>query len=135
MIHGHCECGDVRFEISGDIVDYAHCHCSQCRRLHGAAFATFAGVTRKDFRYLAGQPKLTTYRSSEIIDRVFCRTCGSNIMAIPHDEPDVFYVSMGTIEGNPPHPPAYHIFVESKAEWYDISDDLPCFDEYRPESS
>jgi hypothetical protein len=134
MIRGHCECGQVHFEILGEMVDYAHCHCSQCRRLHGAAFATFAGVLRSEFRYTSGENKVATYSSSKIIDRIFCKTCGSNIMAIPHDEPGVYYVSMGAIEGNPPHPPAYHIFVGSKAKWHAICDDLPRFDEYRPES-
>ena len=134
MIHGHCECGNVRFEIAGDIVDYAHCHCSQCRRLHGAAFATFAGVKRDTFRYVEGDQAVSTYASSDLIDRVFCAACGSNIMAIPHDEPDVYYLSMGVIDGNPPHPPAYHIFVASGAQWHDICDDLPRYDKYRKES-
>ena len=133
MILGHCECGRVHFEITGEIVDYAHCHCSQCRRLHGAAFATFAGVQRAGFAYTAGSENITAYASSDLIDRVFCTTCGSNIMAIPHDEPDIYYVSMGATDGNPAHPPAYHIFVRSKAEWHEICDELPQFDEYRPE--
>jgi hypothetical protein len=55
MITGHCECGSVRFEVAGDIEDFSHCHCSQCRRLHGAAYATFAGVVRRHFHYLSGE--------------------------------------------------------------------------------
>lgn len=37
MITGRCECGRVRYEVDGDITDFSHCHCSQCRRLHSAA--------------------------------------------------------------------------------------------------
>jgi hypothetical protein len=54
MIHGRCECGRIRYEVDGDIEDFSHCHCSQCRRLHGAAYATFAGVSRDKFRYSFG---------------------------------------------------------------------------------
>ena len=61
MITGHCECGRVRFEIDGAVEDLSHCHCSQCRRLHGAAYATFAGVPRDSFRYLEGNADVKTY--------------------------------------------------------------------------
>lgn len=125
MIRGHCECGDVQFEASGGIVDYSHCHCSQCRRLSGAAFSTFAGIDRATFRYVAGESGLRFYDSSDVNTRVFCSRCGSNILVIPNNEPDVYYVCMGVIDGDPRIPPAYHIYVGSKAPWHEILDDLP----------
>ena len=124
MIHGHCECGKVSFEADGPIEDFSHCHCSQCRRMHGAAYATFAGVARKGFRYLSGEDALSTYASSSTHERVFCSICGSNILVALTDEPDAIYLSMGAIEGNPPHPEGYHIYVGSKAPWHEINDDL-----------
>jgi hypothetical protein len=128
MITGHCECGRVGYEIDGEINDLSHCHCSQCRRLHGAAFATFAGVTRQDFRYVSGEASLKSYASSADHDRVFCAECGSNIMVAVDSEPNEFYVSMGTVDGDPACPPAYHIYAGSKAPWYEINDDLPQYD-------
>ena len=128
MITGHCECGRVSYEIDGDINDFSHCHCSQCRRLHGAAFATYAGVARQDFRYVSGEASLKTYASSASHDRVFCAECGSNIMVATDSEPNEFYISMGTVDGNPECPPAYHIYVGSKAPWHEIDDDLPKYD-------
>ena len=130
---GHCECGRVRFEIDGEIKDFSHCHCSQCRRLHGAAYATFAGVDKCAFRYLSGGDRVSTYASSPTHERVFCATCGSNILVTTTVEPDDLYVSMSAIDGDPPRPPAYHIFVKSKAPWHEILDDLPRFDEYSPD--
>ena len=88
MIRGNCECGAVQYEVDGDIFDYSHCHCSQCRRLHGAAFASWGAVARDKFRYVSGEAALQTYASSEQIDRVFCRICGSNILADFKPEPD-----------------------------------------------
>ena len=132
MMTGHCECGRVQFEVAGAIEDYSHCHCSQCRRLHGAAYVTFAGVRNDDFHYTSGESEIGRYPSSDKIERLFCMNCGSNIMAIPHDE-DLFYVSMGLIDGNPPHPPAYHIFVGSKIPWHTLTDKLPQYEEFQDE--
>lgn len=133
MIIGHCECRRVRYEVDGDINDFSHCHCSQCRRLHGAAFATFAGVLRDQFRYVAGSGDTSEYASSSSHRRVFCTECGSNILVALDSEPDALYLSMSTIEGDPPRPRGYHIFVGSKAPWYQISDGLEQYEEQSPE--
>ncbi len=129
MIRGHCECRRVRFEVDGEILDFSHCHCSQCRRLHGAAYATFAGVERAGFRYLAGESGTRTYASSAKNDRVFCADCGSTILVASNTEPAMLYLSMSAIEGNPPHPAGYHAWVGSKAPWHEITDDLRRFEE------
>ena len=128
MLTGKCECGRVHYEVDAPIFDYSHCHCSQCRRLHGAAFASWAGVPRDKFRYVCGEEELSVYASSETIDRVFCGNCSSNILADFKPEPDVLYITLGTVDGDPQCPPGYHQFVGSKAVWYDICDELPQHD-------
>lgn len=129
MIKGHCECKRVCFEVDGEINDFSHCHCSQCRRLHGAAYATFAGVDRNEFRWVSGETDVRTYASSASHLRVFCGECGSNIYVATDYEPAVMYLSMSTIDGNPPCPAGYHIYVGSKAPWHEIIDDLPQYQE------
>ena len=124
MYSGHCECGSVQFEFDGEINDFSHCHCSQCRRMHGAAFATFAGVARDKFRYLSGESDISIYKSSSTHDRVFCRECGSNILVDLSEDPESLYLSMSAINGDPPRPAGYHIYVGSKAVWHEINDDL-----------
>jgi len=133
MITGHCECGRIRYEVDAEISDFSHCHCSQCRRSHGAAYATFADLARDKFRYVSGESDMKVYASSQTIDRSFCGNCGSNIYGYAKSDPDVLYICMGTVDGNPPHPPGYHIFVGSKADWHEIADDLPQFDAYPPD--
>jgi hypothetical protein len=128
MIHGHCECGRIQFEVEGPIEDFSHCHCSQCRRMHGAAYATFAGVARNGFRYVSGESDLSTYASSDTHERFFCSVCGSNILVALSEEPDAIYLCMGTIDGDPAHPEGYHIYVGSKAAWHEINDDLKQYD-------
>lgn len=128
MITGKCECGLVQFEIDGPIEDFSHCHCSQCRRMHGAAFGSFAGVAKAGFRYLSGETDVTAYQSSATSTRTFCKACGSNFFVALDSEPDTLYVAMGVIDGDPPRPDGYHIYVGSKAPWHDIHDDLPQYD-------
>ncbi len=133
MIKGYCECRRVRFEVDGDINDFSHCHCSQCRRLHGAAYATFAGVSSNQFRYVSGESDTSEYASSDSHKRIFCANCGSNILVALDQQSDVLYLSMSTIEGDPPRPQGYHIYVGSKAPWHEISDDLKQYDTEPPE--
>ena len=130
MITGHCECGKITYQVDGEINDFSHCHCSQCRRLHGAAFATFAGVEKKDFSYLSGENALASYASSPSHQRVFCQNCGSNILVGLTNEPEALYLSMSAIVGNPVCPTGYHIFVGSKAPWHRIDDELEQFDTF-----
>ena len=97
--------------------------------MHGAAYATFAGVKIDKLRYISGEEKLTTYNSSPTHERFFCGVCGSNIGTTLTEEPDMIYLSMSTIDGDPPRPDPYHIFVGSKAPWHEITDAAPQFEE------
>lgn len=133
MIRGHCECGSVSYQADCEISDFSHCHCSQCRRLHGAAFVTFAEVEGKKFRYLSGENAIKVYASSDGSDRIFCGNCGSNILVATKSYPDFVYLSMGTVDGNPDHPPAYHAYVGSKAPWHEITDGAAQYEGDPPE--
>ena len=122
----------MRFAVDVDVVDFSHCHCSQCRRLHGAAYATFAGVNRGEFRYIQGADDVSTYSSSPSNVRVFCSICGSTILCDPQDEPEYLYLSMSTLDGDPVLPSGYHAWVDSKAPWHEIADELPQYDTDSP---
>ncbi len=128
MIKGGCQCGKVTYQADSPISDLSHCHCSMCRKLHGAAFATFAGVARDGFRWSAGEDVLGTYASSDKIDRLFCSNCGSQLVVSYTPEPDLVYLTMGTVDGDPECPPAYHQFAASKAPWHEITDGKPQHD-------
>ncbi len=135
MIQGGCQCGKVQYEAKSAISDLSHCHCLMCRKLHGAAFATFAGVARDTFRWSAGEDVLKTYPSSDTSDRLFCGNCGSQLLVFYKPEPDVVYLTMGTVDDNPDRPPAYHQFVSSKAPWHEITDGQPQFDTWPDENA
>ena len=130
---GGCQCQAVRYTISTPAVETGHCHCSMCRRLHGAMFYTYSIFPRDNVVFDRGDDNLTRYPSSELITRLFCRHCGSHVADLEDDGRNMIHISTGTLDNgaHPGHPAASyrHIFVASKAPWYKITDDLPQFDE------
>jgi len=125
MIRGSCLCGSVRYEIQGSLGRMSHCHCSKCRKAHGAAFGTYARVQRSDFTLLSGKDHIVSYRSSPGVLRTFCRSCGSTLQFITETRPESFALAVGTLDDDPSIRPSYHIFVASKAPWFEITDGLP----------
>tara|TARA_Y100001935_G_C16936388_1_gene327950 strand:+ start:108 stop:524 length:417 start_codon:yes stop_codon:yes gene_type:complete len=129
-IKGNCECKKISFEITQEIKYFSHCHCSQCRRCHGSAFATFIEVEKSFFKYDSDIKYLKSYASSKDCQRIFCQICGSNIMFLHKSKPEKYYVSAGLLNGDLSLPEAHHVFVGSKANWYDITDNLKQHQEY-----
>ena len=123
-LEGHCECKKVSFEINQKIKYFSHCHCSQCRRSHGAAFGSFVEVDKSNFEYNSGEENIKFYSSSKLCKRLFCEYCGSSIMFFDGSKPDKYYVSAGALSGSPKLPKAHHVFVRSKASWFEINDSL-----------
>ena len=129
-IKGNCECKKISFEITQEIKYFSHCHCSQCRRCHGSAFASFIEVEKFFFKYDSDIKYLKSYASSKDCQRIFCQICGSNIMFLHKSKPEKYYVSAGLLNGDLSLPEAHHVFVGSKANWYDITDNLKQHQEY-----
>jgi hypothetical protein len=141
-IHGSCLCGGVEFEITGPLTAPLNCHCSQCRKQHGAAFRSRVRVQAKDFRWLKGEHLVKFYESSRGYQRGFCSECGSPIINRngPNWKPPADFsqnlspqygVALALLD-DPPLRPALHCFVASKAPWFEITDDLPQYPEYPP---
>jgi hypothetical protein len=122
---GSCLCGGVRYEISGRLGHASHCHCSMCRKHHGAAFGSYASVRRRDFRWASGEALVGRFASSPGIERGFCTRCGSTLFWDATGDPTSFGLALGTLDADPGVRPSLHIFVGSKAPWYEIADGLP----------
>ncbi|MDH4562500.1 GFA family protein [Pseudomonas sp. BN411] len=126
MHHGSCLCGAVKYEIDAPINSATHCHCSQCRKGHGAAFGTYGNVRWSAFRLVQGEDALARFHSSPGVTRTFCRQCGSTLQWYSENaHPDWVSVALGTLDSPLGPIPQKHIYPESKADWYAIADGLP----------
>jgi hypothetical protein len=132
MYHGSCLCGKVRFEITGEIQNIVYCHCSQCRKAQGSAFATNGNVDAKRFKFISGENELTGYESTPGQKKYFCKNCGSPIISKNETTPNKVRVRLGVIESEIIERPIAHIFVTSKANWEEIEGDLPKYETYEP---
>ena len=133
MIKGSCLCGMIRYEIRGEPGPIVLCHCAQCRKAQGSAFAANVPVRTTDFAIVAGSGSLAAYESSPGKKRHFCRDCGSPIISTRDSAPDFVRVRVGTLDSSVYARPYAHIFAASKAEWYEIHDGLPQHPGLEPE--
>lgn len=124
--HGQCLCGSIKYQVDKIEPKMGHCHCSMCRKFHGAAFATFGEAKRENFHWLEGEDYLQSYQAENGTVRQFCRECGSSMtFAAATDSSDVVEFSLGTLDSPLDIEPDVHIFVGSKANWSKICDGLP----------
>jgi hypothetical protein len=132
MHTGSCLCGAVRFEIDGPLEGIQLCHCSMCRRASGTAFASNLPVREENFRVVSGKDRLKTFESNPGKARVFCANCGSPIISRSALNPGWVRVRVGTVDEPVGARPIFHFYVDSKASWLPIDDDLPRYPGPRP---
>jgi hypothetical protein len=125
VLRGSCLCGGIRYQVTGPLTNPLNCHCSMCRKAHGAAFRSRAGVRAADFRWLSGEELLTWYESSPGNHRGFCCQCGSPMLSRFDFKRSVYGLPLGALDDDPNIKPGMHVFVANKAPWHDITDDLP----------
>ena len=134
MIRGSCLCGQIRYELDGGVELINHCHCSMCRKAHGAAFRSRARVRAADFRWVRGEELVIYYASSAGNHRGFCRVCGSPLLSRFDHDPSIYGLPLGALDDDPGVKPKFHVFVANKAPWFDITDELPQFPALPPKA-
>lgn len=129
ILSGKCGCGAVQYTVEDAFVYAANCHCSNCRRTTGSAFKPFAGIPREKLVVTNGADELLLYGSRHSHD-AHCSVCGSLLYSLVREAAWV-HVAMGSLVDTPTIRPTHHIFVGSKAFWYQITDDLPQYEEHK----
>ncbi|MGN6082984.1 GFA family protein [Trinickia sp.] len=131
MTHsGSCLCGRVKYRINGPLTDVLNCHCSMCRKLHASAFRTRAKVATKDWEWVSGEDTVKFYESSPGEHKGFCSECGSSLLTRFDNNTEIIGFPLGTLDTDPGVKATRHVFVGSKAPWYDITDTLAQHVEY-----
>lgn len=130
MHTGSCLCGAVKYEIEGALGRTYYCHCSRCRKTSGSAFAANAVISPTQFRVIEGQDLLASFITSNGANRTFCSRCGSHLVVSLGDQ---MRLRLGSLDTSLNASLDMHIFAASKADWHQIVDDLPQYDE-RPQA-
>ena len=124
---GKCACGAVRYRVADTFRYAANCHCSRCRAATGSAFKPYAGIEREKLEITEGAGALFVVGEENEND-TRCARCGSLLFSVVRDGAYV-HVAMGSLVDEPSIRPTGHIFIGSKAPWFEITDDLPQFEE------
>ncbi len=120
---GGCQCGAVRFRVTGALGDASICHCRMCQKAFGSFGAPLVRVPATNLAWTRGKP--ATFRSSSIVDRAFCDKCGTPLYLHEDGFAD-FELAMGTFDDPNDLPPlARQSGIESKVHWFDSMRDLP----------
>ena len=129
-LEGGCQCGAIRYQISGEPVMAAICHCSMCRRANGAPVVAWAMYQESKVTFGKDSPKL--FASSAEAKRGFCPVCGTQISFTAEYIPGLIDITIGSLD----HPemviPTLHYWDSRRLPWVRFADDLPRFPEFPP---
>jgi hypothetical protein len=124
-VGGSCLCGAIRFTVTTPTLFCGHCHCTMCRRNHGAAYVTWLAVARSQLSIDSGSAELTRYQSSEHGTRSFCRRCGSSLFCEAGERPEIVDIPLANMDGPIDRLPETHIYFDDRASWTIVADGLP----------
>jgi hypothetical protein len=110
-ITGGCQCGAVRYRIGAEAKEVTICHCRMCQKASGNYFQALAAVTREEFRWTRGTPG--AFRSSELVERDFCRDCGTPLTYRPLDGGDI-WITVGSLDHPADLQPVRQYGIESQ---------------------
>ena len=131
---GGCLCGAIRYEITGERVRAAHCHCDECRRATGSSFATVAFFKEEDVKVIQGTPKQFFHPadSGNTMTKEFCGNCGSQVLGAGSGSPGVRSVRVGTLDDASFVKPQMNLYTGKALPFTRLPDDTEHFHAGRP---
>ena len=132
-ITGGCLCGKVRYSGEAEPVFVGVCHCSDCQKFTGSAFAVVVGVPESA---ISTQGRVASYRktgeSGKTIERRFCPECGSSIADVAEALPGVMMIGGGTLDDASWVKPMAQIYCDSAQPWVQLGGEMHRFPKMPP---
>jgi hypothetical protein len=127
---GGCACGSIRYECSADAPESINCHCRDCQRASGTAYASALVVPAASLKLTKGQPKFysVTADSGHISCRGFCADCGSPVLAKVVELPTLMVIQAASLDDPTRHRPTVDLFASSAQPWDFMDPALPKFE-------
>jgi hypothetical protein len=123
--NGGCLCGAVRFSVTLPSKWCAHCHCTMCRRAHGAAFVTWFGMKEERFAITQGEDELLRFASSDSAWRGFCRRCGTTMLFGGARWPGEVHIALACVDGDIDRAPSANTYWHRHVAWGLHPEQLP----------
>jgi hypothetical protein len=121
-LEGGCGCGAIRYKLTNTPLIVHACHCRDCQRLSGTAFATNIWIESKFVE--PGPTARASFRlgggSGQPHDVFFCARCGTTVWSRYHPVPWALFVRVGTLDDPDAVKPDVHIFTRSKLPWLEL---------------
>lgn len=127
-LSGACDCGAVRYKITGAVRLVVNCHCNSCRRRNGAAYSTYCVVSQGDLAVVQGRESVAIYDVAERGKKRFCAKCGSPLYTENSHYPGLYMVHYGSLTDNSGLVPAFNVYCESKLPWVDAISGIKSFE-------
>ncbi|MCL6249903.1 GFA family protein [Altererythrobacter sp. KTW20L] len=129
MATGGCRCGAVRYEISGDALHSALCHCRDCQMAAGAPMVAWLAVKAEGFTLLQGNP--ASYNGAGRSIRHFCSMCGTPLHFVNEEMlPGIVDIPSVTLDEPDAAAPQAHIQVAERRAWMAGAGNLPEFERW-----
>jgi hypothetical protein len=130
-IFGGCFCGFVRYRLETPPMFVHCCHCTDCQKQTGSAFAINALIERDRVTLLSGEPEAIAMKtdSGKPHDIYRCPKCKSAVWSL-YSRRDVAFVRIATLDKPSALVPDVHIFTRSKLSWVVLPEGTRAFEEY-----
>ena len=122
---GSCLCGAVTFHIGLPTMACLHCHCSMCRRNHGAGYVTWVAAGVSGFDVTAGEDQLTVYQSSTHGTRAFCSVCGTSLFCVNEQHAEIVDIPLANFDDPIDRAPDGHYYLANRVDWIPLDESLP----------
>jgi hypothetical protein len=120
QLDGRCLCGSVTYRCDGEPMATLVCHCEDCQRQTGSSFSILVAVARAALQVegdtLAAHVTVGADTGEER-QRQFCSKCGSPIVTLLAEQPDVAVIKAGTLNDRSWLSPTMEIWCDSAQPW------------------
>jgi hypothetical protein len=127
-ISGGCLCGKVRYSADVEPAFTGVCHCRNCQKASGSAFACVIGIPQPA---LSLQGTLQTYTdkgdTGKAMYRRFCPNCGSTVLDEAEAMPGIVMIQVGTLDDAGWVKPAMQIYCDSAQPWVHLGGEMQQF--------
>ena len=131
VLAGGCHCGAIRYEVEGEPLTHALCHCSDCRRHAGAPMVAWTMYPEASLKVTQGVPKV--YQSSQHGRRHFCGNCGTGLFYYNEEMlPGIVDIQSATYDAPEAVPARAHIQVAERIQWMESAHELPQYQRFPP---